>query len=195
MLTSLRKWFARDKKVQDNRSGKLIVMIECILNQNARDDGAASFSAMNWQIVQLCHEYQVGILSIPCPEMKFLGFNRKRKRGQSIRDALDTPGGRQCCRTISRDIADRIDDYIAQGYQVIAILGGNPESPGCAVHCDADGKLLTRSGVLMKELQAELLHRRGITIKFIGVRDYDPELLAEDTELLKKILSQHDQSD
>ncbi|PID42837.1 MAG: hypothetical protein CSB48_08410 [Proteobacteria bacterium] len=192
MLKSLHKLFKRKvsvRKIQDNRSGKMVMVIECILNQNARDAGAAECPAMNWPILQLCNEYHTGILALPCPEMKFLGFNRKRKRGQSIRDALDTPEGRDCCGRISVEIADRVEDYIAQGYQILAILGGNPKSPGCAVHCDMDGRLLTASGVFMKELQKEL-HKRGITPTFMGIRDCDPALLAEDVEQLRKMLSQ-----
>ena len=118
----------------DVRSKSVIFVAHCILNQNARDAGAANFPAINRSILQLCNEYNVGILQIPCPGIKFLGFNRKRPKGQSIRDALDIPEGRNCCRKISIDIADRIKDYLAQSYQIIAILGGNPESPGCAVH-------------------------------------------------------------
>ena len=131
-------------------------MIECILNQNARDAGAASSPAINLPILELCNEYNIGMLQIPCPEIRFLGFARKRQKGQSIRDALDTPEGRRCCREISIEIADRIQVYIAQGYQLLSVLAGNPESPGCAVHYNGD-KLSSISGILMKELFDELI--------------------------------------
>lgn len=171
----------------DNRSTRLVAVIECIMNQNARDAGVATFPAINWQILSLCNEYNVGLIQMPCPEISFLGSERKRQPGQSIREALDTCEGRNCCRKISIDIADRIEDYINQGYQILSILGGNPKSPGCAIHCE-DGNLLPNSGVFMKELQGEL-DKRCIEIPFKGIRDSDPELFAQDIEWVRKNFS------
>jgi predicted secreted protein len=165
----------------------MIAVIECILNQNARDAGAANFPAVSWPILSLCNEYNVGILQMPCPEISILGFERKRKPGQSIRDALDTCEGHDCCRKISIDIADRFESYIEQGYQILSILGGNPKSPGCAIHCE-NGILLSNSGVFMRELQTEL-RKRSIEIPFRGIRDSDPEMFAEDIEWVREVLS------
>jgi predicted secreted protein len=171
----------------DNRSSRLVALIECIMNQNARDAEAAVFPAINWPILSLCNEYNVGLLQMPCPEINFLGYERKRLPGQSIRDALDTYEGRTCCRKISKDFVDRIEDYTNQGYQILAILGGNPESPGCAIHCE-DGNLSPDSGVFMKELLCEL-QKRGIEIPFKGIRDSNPELFVQDIEWVHKIFS------
>ena len=171
----------------DNRSSRLVVVIECIMNQNARDAGAAVFPAINWPILSLCNEYNVGLLQMPCPEIGFLGYERKRQPGQSIRDALDTYEGRNCCRKISIDIVDRIEDYTDQGYQILCILGGNPKSPGCAIHCE-DRNLLPDSGVFMRELQGEL-QKRYIEIPFKGIRDSDPEMFAQDIEWVRNIFS------
>jgi predicted secreted protein len=172
---------------QDDRSRRLVLMIECLLNQNARDAGSATFAAMNWPLLQVCNEYNVGIVQIPCPEMSVLGLARKREEGQSIRDALDTQEGRDRCREISLDIVNRIKEYLTQGYQIAAILGGNPKSPGCAVHSQ-EQVLLQESGVLMRELQDEL-KKQGIHIPFRGIRDYAPELLAQDLEWVRKAFS------
>jgi len=177
----------------DNRSSRLVAVIECIINQNARDAGAAIFPAINWPILSLCNEYNVGILEMPCPEISFLGSERKRQPGQTIRDALDTCEGRSCCRKISLDIVDRIEDYTNQGYQILAILGGNPKSPGCAIHCE-DSNLLANSGVFMRELQDEL-QKRCIEIPFKGIRDSDPEMFAKDIEWVREIFSKRGQVD
>ena len=171
----------------DNRSSRLVAVIECIMNQNARDAGAAVFPAINWPILSLCNEYNVGLLQMPCPEIGFLGSERKRQPGQSIRDALDTYEGRNCCKKISIEIVDRIGDYTNQGYQILAILGGNPESPGCAIHCEYSN-LLPDSGMFMKELQCEL-QNRCIEIPFKGIRDSDPEMFAQDIEWVRNIFS------
>jgi predicted secreted protein len=172
---------------RDCRSSRLIAVIECILNQNARDAGAATFPAINREIVYLCNRYNVGLLQMPCPETGFLGFHRKRQPGKSIKEALDTDEGRKYCREISAGVADRMENYLDQGCQLIAILGGNPKSPGCAVHSDEKG-LLPAAGVFMRELQGEL-RNRGIEIPFRGVCDYNSGMLAQDIEWLEKVFS------
>jgi predicted secreted protein len=172
---------------RDKRSRRVIVVIECILNQNARDDGAAAFPVADWAVLRLCEAYEVGVLQMPCPEMAFLGLPRKRPPGKSLRAALDTDEGRKCCRRISVTIVDRVQEYVRQGYQILAILGGNPDSPGCAVHVGLLG-LLPTSGVLMCELQDEL-RQRTLEVPFRGIRDSDPGMMAEDIRWLEGVFS------
>jgi predicted secreted protein len=172
----------------DRRSGRVVAVIECIANQNARDAGAATFPSANWEVLRLCREHEVGVLQMTCPEIAFLGFRRSRQPGESIRDAIDTPEGRRCCAGIAGTVVDRIEEYVSGGYRVMAVLGGNPASPGCAVHRSGDG-LMATSGVLMRELHAEL-RRRGIEIPFRGIRDHDPRMLMEDLEWLRRRFSE-----
>jgi predicted secreted protein len=173
---------------RDRRGRRVVLAIDCILNQNARDEGAATFPACNWEVVCLCHKYEVGIMQMPCPETEFLGLRRGRSPGKSIRAALDTDEGRGCCRRISIEVVDRVHEYVRQGYTILAVLGGNPESPGCAVHAGQLG-LLASSGVLMRELQDELRHR-SMEVPFRGVRDCDPSMMAEDIRWLEGVFSQ-----
>ncbi len=170
---------------KDKRSYHFVGVIDCIMNQNTRDAGAAAFPAMNWQILQLCHQYNVGILQMPCPEIAFLGFARARPPGKSIRAALETQDGKACCRKLSTDIADRIEETIRQNAECLAILGGNPESPGCAVHAE-NAQESTPSGVLITELRDEL-QQRNIQIPFRGIRDFDATLMAEDLGWLNQL--------
>jgi len=167
----------------DARAGRLVAVIECVFNQNARDAGAATYAAMNRQLIDLCHAHDVGILQLPCPEIACLGFQRKRPAGRSIRQALDTDSGRRCCAKIGADAADRLANYAHVGYRIVAVLGGNQQSPGCAVH-DSGTALQPESGVLMRELQTEL-RKRGLEIPFRGLRDADTELLAQDLDWLR----------
>lgn len=171
---------------KDSRSRRIVVMIECLLNQNARDDGAAVSPAMTEAVLELCQRYAAGIVQIPCPEMRVLGFKRSRPPGVSIRQALDNEAGRACCRQIGREIAERLQDYLRQGYNIVAVLGGNPESPGCAVHIKESG-LTKQSGVMMQELFSEL-QNKGIAVPFRGMRDADPAWLAEDLAWLEALL-------
>jgi predicted secreted protein len=164
-----------------------VAVIECILNQNARDAGAAVSPALNGDVLRLCGEYGVGVLQIPCPEIAALGHARTRRPGQSIRAALDTAEGRARCKAISVEVGLRIQDYVDAGCELLAVLGGNGQSPGCAVHCGSAG-LLPTSGVLMQELEAELRNRR-IDVPFGGIRDGDPALLAADLEWLERVFA------
>lgn len=162
----------------DNRSHRFVAVIECALNQNARDTGAACFPCMNFELLELCHRYGVGILQMPCPEVAALGPERKRPPGQSLRAAMDGDAGRSTCRALACEVSDTIDAYAARGCELVAVLGGNPLSPGCAVHHGENG-LRKESGVFMQALQAEL-RRRQRDPAFRGMRDYDPEQLRED---------------
>lgn len=174
----------------DHRSGRLVAVIECILNQNARERGAATYPASNQAVVQLCLHYDIGLLQIPCPEMKCLGWRWERPVGITLRACLDTAAGWHCCQTLSREVVDRLQDSLQNGYRLLAILGGNPESPGCAVHHEQDQqgqkRLADQSGILMRALQAEL-RNRALEIPFVEIRDYRPELLRDDVAKLETL--------
>ena len=169
----------------DRRGRRVVVVIECLLNQNARDPGAASFAALVWDLVSLCHEHDIGMLQMPCPEMACLGLARTRPCSQSIRDAMLTPASQRGCAQLGAEVADRIEAFVSAGYRVLAVLGGNPQSPGCAVHREG-ADLQPASGVLMLALHAEL-RRRGLEIPFRAVRDSDAQLLAEDLHGLRTL--------
>jgi predicted secreted protein len=170
----------------DKRGERIVAVIECILNQNARDPGAAIAPALNEAVVRVCARHQAGIIQIGCPEKAFLGLQRVRPRGTSIRQVLDTKDGRQCCAQLAEKIADQLLDYTNSGYRVLAILGGNEQSAGCAVIAGPTG-LSSASGVLMHELH-RALDERSMKIPFRGIRDADPNLEREDLEWLRDTL-------
>jgi predicted secreted protein len=163
--------------------------IECLLNQNARDQGAARSPAVERQPVDLLLGAQIGLPQIPCPETACLGFRRNRAPGQSLRQALEAEQPAACCRRLALITARRIRTYLDQGCQVIAILGGNEQSPGCAVHtADGTGTRLTdRTGMFMRALAHERA-KLGCRIPFHGVRDADPDLLEQDLRWLRQRL-------
>jgi predicted secreted protein len=162
----------------DMRGRKVVALIECHLNQNARDAGAARSAAVNDALLEVLRAAQVGLLQIPCPEMFDLGLARERPQGTRIRDAL-RPGR---CRELARQVADRIEEYASNDVAVLAVVGGDVESPGCAVHPAGEG-LGPRSGVFMLELRNEL-EDRGLAIPFRGLRESDPAALEEDLRWL-----------
>ena len=174
------------------RSKVVVGVIHCILNQSARDAGAAVYAGADTDVLEILTRHGVGVLQMPCPEMAFMGLARSRGEGESIRDVIDTPQGHAFCRQISKPIADAFEDYLDNGYTVEAILGGDVGSPGCAIHQlePVEGRqgLAEKSGVFMTELMAEL-HTRGIDIPFRGMRDSSPETLKEDLDWLERTLS------
>ena len=185
LLKRVKRWLRPRRP--DARGRRFVAVIECILNQNARDDGAACSPAMNVPLLQLCNTHRVGILQMPCPEIHTLGFARQRAPGLSIRDALNDEGSVKRCAVLAHDVAERIEIYLNQGYQLVAVLGGNPESPGCAVHAESDG-LCERSGLFMRQLQAEF-RRRGRDPRFLAIRDHDPEQHRLDLDTFECLLA------
>lgn len=178
----------RKRVAPDARSGRMILLIECILNQNARDEGAATAPALNEALLALCLEHRIGILQMPCPEIHALGPHRERPVGCSLRQAMEAPAGRASCRRLSLEVAERAQGYLQQGMEIIAVIGGNPLSPGCAVHYRrraADRRMLSdESGIFMQELANEF-RQRDIDIPFFPLRDADPAHLAADLRSLE----------
>lgn len=171
----------------DRRGGRFVAIIECALNQNARDNAAACFPAMDFDLLRCCCEHRVGILQMPCPEIYALGPARSRKPGQTIREALRSVEATERCSALASDVAGRIDDFLEGGYELLAVLGGNPQSPGCAVHNAGDG-LRDDSGLFMKLLEQELT-RRGRSATFLAIRDHDAQAHRDDIARLDGLFS------
>ena len=174
----------RDELPTDARAGRVVAVIHCVLNQNVRDVGAATLPDANWALLDLCRSHQVAILQMPCPEMVYLGLGRERPAGCGLRAMLNTDGGRRCCRQLAEQVAEQIGDHLRHGHEVLAVLGGNRESPGCAVH--GDEGLAPESGAFMRAL-AESLAGRGIRLPFHPLRDAEPERLAEDLAWVARV--------
>jgi predicted secreted protein len=169
----------------DARGRRVVAVIECVLNQNARDAGAADSPAMNWALLSLCHDHGIGVVQLPCPEIACLGMARSRAPGLSLREALETEDGQALCALLAVDAANRLQGYVAAGCEVLAVLGGNRQSPGCAVCLEGD-TLRPTSGLLMRALQSEL-RGRGLEIPFRGLRDAEPAALAQDLAWLEAL--------
>lgn len=177
VVGAIRRHLGADRP-EDRRAGRFVAVIDCIMNQNVRDLGAARFPAMNFPLLEICNEAGVGVWQMPCPEIMALGFRRERPPGVSIRQALDSEAGRQVCDELANSVAERLNQQIREGFELLAVLGGNTASPGCAVH-DAGDALLPKSGVFMLALQ-RALRERGVEVPFHAVRDDTVALLEAD---------------
>jgi predicted secreted protein len=169
-------------------------VIHCVLNQNARDPGAASHRGMNTDIVDLFAAHGVGVLQMPCPEQSCLGLLRTRPKGYSIRDMLEMPVCQKAVSRLSAFAAEQIREHIENDCEVLAIVGGDVESPGCAVHL-LDGEPLTEgllgeaSGVFMRTLEGEL-RLRGLHVPFLAMRESSPSGYQEDIARLEQLLGE-----
>ena len=113
LLKRVKRWLRPPRP--DARGRRFVAVIECILNQNARDDGAACSPAVDFQVLERCHAHRVGVLQMPCPEIHALGFARRRAPGERIRDALHNEACIERCATLAHEVAERIDAERMQG--------------------------------------------------------------------------------
>ena len=176
----------------DGRSNKVVFVAHCILNQNAREENCADFPAMMEPLLEFLKNEKIGIIQMPCPEMTCLGLPRTRAEDQSILDVLDTPEGRVCCAQLAASVADTIEEYQRHGYTVVALLGGDVGSPGCAVpppeaRAGDTDEAGAGYGVFIRALLSEL-RGRGIRIPLRGIRDSSRETLNEDLDWLNRVL-------
>lgn len=176
----------------DRRSKNIVAVINCVLNHNARAQGAAAYPGVNHEVLDILRKYETGVIQMPCPEMVCLGLLRTRDAGVSVLDMLDTPKGRSCCRKLSVSVVDSIEEFRRNGYTVAAVLGGDVASPGCAIPVttteDGEQTVGTGWGVFTKALRDEL-SRREIDIPIRGIRDSAKETMQEDLQWLEENLA------
>ena len=151
----------------DIRSGKVIFIAHCILNQNARIVNAADFPAMFDPLLDYIQKAQVGIIQMTCPELYCLGLGRF-----DVRVGLEYPAGMERLQRLIDDLIFTIQEYLFQGIEVLGIVG-KEGSPACGVsstwynksgHCDGQG-------VFIRELKKKLMHNK-LDIPVIGVADH-----------------------
>jgi predicted secreted protein len=180
----------RLRRRRDQRSGRVVAVIECALNQNARDFGAARFRAANNPLVELLDRYEVGVVQIACPEIACLGLRRSRPSGMSLRAAMETPASRERCASLARETAMRLQEYVKNGITVVAILGGDIESPGCAVPKNPAATGLSENAGVFIQALAAALSEFNLAVPFRGLRDSSVKTLASDLEWLEERLKQ-----
>ncbi len=115
-------------KIEDARSGKLIFLSHCLLNQNACVKGISSEPAMITPLIKLLMENNVGIFQMPCPEVSYYGSARW---GQ-VKSQYATPMFRKHCRRIAEQMLDHIENYRQTGHRVVGIVMRDG-SPTCGL--------------------------------------------------------------
>lgn len=142
---------------RDVRSGKVVLVAHCILNQNSRALGLAKKSGVVNEVVEFLVRSGVGIIQMPCPEFTYAGVSRQPK----TREQYDNATFRVHCRKIADEIANQISEYAKGGVKLRLVVGVDG-SPSCGVKGEV-------SGIFIEELRSAL-DKRGISAPFCGIR-------------------------
>ena len=128
----------------DERSGRVVYVSSCVLNQNIRFPGIAVRGGAMSELVNLFMERGVGIEPLPCLERIAWGGVRRASvyrllpllfrytRLARVLGRLWWWRYRRLCRREAKRVAAQIADYQRSGYDVIGIVAMN-DSPTCGV--------------------------------------------------------------
>ncbi len=153
----------------DGRSKKVVVVVHCVLNHNARMDPYARHKGAVTEIVDYLMEKDYGILQIPCPEFLYMGLLREKRTKElpEVWHVLGTPEGRAKCREIALQTAMQIKQYRENGFYVAAVIGKN-QSPSCGVEETTIGdEVLEGPGIFIQELR-KVFEEQGIEIPIVA---------------------------
>jgi predicted secreted protein len=153
----------------DNRSGRVIFLSHCMLNQNARIVHEGDFPTMFEPLIDYLKKKQVGLIQMPCIELYVLGLGRF-----DVRVGMESPAGMKRLERLIDDQIFTMREYLFQGFEIIAILG-KQGSPSCGVtrtwldNLQQDGQ-----GVWIRELEKRLAMEK-LDIPVHGVADFEQD--------------------
>ena len=166
---------------QDGRSQKVAFLAHCLLNQNAISDGTAVRPAGFPEMLSYRLEHGVGIVQLPCPELRCLGLDRGDPQGAERPVVVENTRIRRAMAQAepSRRLAQLVEDTMTQlleyrryGFQVVGILGAN-RSPCCGVDTTSqDDQEVPGMGVFLEAL-SHRLEEVGWQIPMVGFRGTD----------------------
>lgn len=157
----------------DPRSGKVVFLSHCMLNQNARMIQCADFPAMFEPLADYLRQKQVGLIQMPCPELYCLGLGRF-----DVRIGLESQPGRERLERMIDDLIFTIREYLFQGFKVVGILG-KEGSPSCGVtRTWLDDRQQDGQGVWIRELKKRLT-AENIDVPVLGVADHEQDKAIE----------------
>ena len=155
---------------KDCRSGKVVWVPHCALNQNARLAGCAELPAAVEKLIAGLMERRIGAVQLPCPELMVIGLDRGHVQ---IRSALSSRPAQAALREMARDVVYQIRQYRHAGAAVLGVLGKNG-SPACGVETTSRPQGPCKgSGAFIEELAAELA-RQEVDVPVVGTLDAEP---------------------
>jgi predicted secreted protein len=162
--------------LSDARSGQVVFVSHCMLNQNVRYQGGATRSGVMDEVVARLQRAGVGIVQMPCPEQRAWGgvdrrytmpaYGADHTRLRPLRrpaNWLFLLYTRLAYRRLARQVARDIGDYVrsAQSVQAVVGIGGSP-SCGVRTTLDLKGALDTMAGCDPTQLNTDDFNRRVI---------------------------------
>ena len=174
-----------NEAVQDQRSGRVIFISHCFLNQNAKVRGIAQFAGIHKPLINLLTKHDIGIFQMPCPEMSYLG----PMRWGQVKDQYNTPMFRRHCENIAEQVTDQASEYHRAGYELVGFImvDGSPvcglnrtaqpiretDQWGGMVWYTPEQQFAQDCGVFCKIIQAALVARGFTDIPFVGLPEVD----------------------
>lgn len=142
------------KKLEDDRSGKVIFVSHCLMNENARYLGGAFTEGCVDEVLDEIRKHGIGVVQMKCPEQAawggvlkkhlWLGLGLRsrsmtlyRLRGMLLRAFLWHT--KRAYRKMARGVAAEIEDYRNSGLGVVGVVGVDG-SPSCGVGTIVDMK-------------------------------------------------------
>ncbi len=157
--------------MRDKRSGRVILLAHCLLNQNTVVPGLVkhSYSSLVPELIDLLVEMNIGVEVLPCPEFEMFGLHRE----PMSKDEYEERGLRKICREIASEIKVKVDKFRAAGVNVYGVIGVSG-SPSCGVFktnlkVNREKVEVSGMGIFMEELSSML------DVPFMEWKYKDPE--------------------
>lgn len=145
------------RSLADARSGSVVFLSHCLLNEHTRYLGGAARPACVDEVVAKCVDARLGMIQMPCPEQsawggvlkrKFLslyGWRRRHRRLGRLLAPLLWRGAALystlAYRRLARGVARDIEDYTQAGIEVRAVVSVDA-SPSCGLSTRVDFRAL-----------------------------------------------------
>lgn len=182
----------------ENRK-KIIILSHCFLNEKSKVKKHVINPPANiGEILKILLDNEIGMIQLPCPELTCYGL----RRWGHVKEQFDTPHYRKHCRKSFEIYLEQIQDYIKNGYEIIAIVGIEG-SPSCGINRTCSGewggefssnsnldetlrtiKMIESKGVFIEEID-KILTINDINIPFI---DFNKNDIKEFIDKLKSII-------
>ena len=157
----------------------MVLVAHCVLNQNTKLDGCAHYPGAMAEAVAELVGSGVGIVQLPCPELRCLGLDRQRAPGSRpsvaeedtrIARRMGEPAARDACRALAGEVAREVEEYLRHGFEVVGLVGIDG-SPSCAAHVTwREGVEAPGPGLFVEALERAVAGG----LPKVGVRASDP---------------------
>ena len=138
------------KRLEDERSKRVIFVSHCLLNENTRYLGGAFRPGCLDELVDRFQQEEIGICQMHCPEQRAWGGVLKRymlpiysSRGTMLYRLrhmllpLFLFYTRWIYRRLAKEVVGDIEDYVRSGFEVVGMVGVGG-SPSCGVWSGLD---------------------------------------------------------